>query len=430
MKRVRNTEDFIEKAKTIHGNKYDYSKTDYIKSSEKIKIICPEHGMFLQTPNSHLSGKGCKLCGRERTKNSLNDIIKKANEIHNNKYDYSLVIYKNMNTKVKIVCPMHGIFEQSFHAHIISGQECPKCANKKGGSKRRGKNNVAHRQDVKDKKKQACLERYGTKTWAENDENRKIQRDLVLETDMLDRMKKTCQEKYGHDFWTQSKEGKEKLSEIMSSDEMQEKVKQGYIEKYGCHYMQSDEGRAKAKTYIDDERREKIKHTMIKKYGANGYLESDDFKNNIDLFIQKSWETKRKNGTFNTSKPEKTLYLLLCDVFGKENVKTQYMDKIRYPFRCDFYIESEDLFIELNAHWSHGGHFYDDESIEDRELVKELKRRAKEKGSKYYHAALYNWTKRDILKRDTALKNNLNYVVFWKQDLSDAREYLQKYSRP
>ena len=423
MKRVQNTEDFVKKAKIVHGDMYDYSKTNYIKSSEKVKIICPTHGEFLQTPNAHLSGRGCKLCGRERTKNSLDDMIKKANKIHNNKYDYSLVVYKNMDTKVKIICPIHGIFEQSLGSHINSKQECPKCASKKGGSKRSGKNNVAHRQDVKDKKKKTCLERYGTKTWAESDEGRKIQRDLVLETDMLDRMKNTCQEKYGHDFWTQSKEGKEKLSEIMSSDEMREKVKQGYIKKYGCHYMQSDEGRAKAKAYIDDERYKKMKKSMIEKYGVM-------YAGQFPAFIRKSWETKRKNGTFNTSKPEKTLYLLLCDTFGKENVKTQYKDKIRYPFYCDFYIKSEDLFIELNAHWSHGEHFYDDKSVEDNKLVQKWKCKAKKQGSRYYYEAIDVWTKRDILKRDTALKNNLNYIVFWKQDLSDAKEYLQKYSRP
>jgi len=126
-----NKEKFIEKAKKIHNNKYDYSLTEYINSKTKIKIICSEHGIFEQQPNHHISGHGCKYCGYINTinKQSLNKekFIKKAIKIHNNKYDYSLVEYINSKTKVKIICSEHGVFEQRPSFHIHKKQGCPKC---------------------------------------------------------------------------------------------------------------------------------------------------------------------------------------------------------------------------------------------------------------------------------------------------------------
>lgn len=144
-------------------------------------------------------------------------------------------------------------------------------------------------------------------------------------------------------------------------------------------------------------------------------------------FKKKAWVTRRKNGTFNTSKPENTLKLLLHDVFGVQDVFSQYKDIERYPFHCDFYIRSLDLFIELNAHWSHGGHWFDASNPADLELLSMWRKRVTERGSAYYHAAIETWTIRDVLKRQFALKYKLNYVVFWKNDLSDARNWLNSF---
>lgn len=187
-------EEFINKAKEIHGNKYDYSKTKYISSGSKIKYICKIHGLCEQKANDHLSGRGCKKCGLAngnkkkkltqeeavkkikeihgdkydcskmkfknvsekiclickkhgefwvrpdmvflgrgcpkcgKTKNlTTEEFIDKAKEIHGDKYDYSLVDYKNNCTKIKIICPEHGVFEQTPHQHINQKQRCPGC---------------------------------------------------------------------------------------------------------------------------------------------------------------------------------------------------------------------------------------------------------------------------------------------------------------
>ena len=124
--RNKTTEEFNKQASEIHKNKYDYSKVEYIKSSLKVIIICPEHGDFSQTPDDHLSGKGCGKCA-----NNINytkdEFIKKGKEKHGNKYDYSLVEYINNNIKVKIICPIHGEFLQSPSGHL-QGKECQKCS--------------------------------------------------------------------------------------------------------------------------------------------------------------------------------------------------------------------------------------------------------------------------------------------------------------
>jgi len=123
-------EEFIVKARKIHGDKYDYSKVIYVNSSVKIEIICPIHGSFYMTPNAHLMGQGCPKCGhtnkgqfRKLTKESF---VEKSNKIHNNKFDYSKVEYVNGSTKVCIICPEHGEFWQKPNAHL-NGNGCPKC---------------------------------------------------------------------------------------------------------------------------------------------------------------------------------------------------------------------------------------------------------------------------------------------------------------
>lgn len=122
------TEEFIKKAKNVHGNKYDYSKVNYINSRIKIKIICPEHGEFEQIPNSHLSGHNCPKCVGGVNLNT-ESFIEKSKIIHDEKYNYNEVNYINCFNKVKIICPIHGIFIQNPHTHLC-GSGCPKCAGK------------------------------------------------------------------------------------------------------------------------------------------------------------------------------------------------------------------------------------------------------------------------------------------------------------
>jgi len=121
------TDLFVEKAKNIHGDRYDYSLTEYVDSKTKVKIICSEHGEFLQNPGNHLNNHGCQKCGKSY-KYTTDEWVEMVSKCHNNKYDYSLVNYINVKTKVKIICPIHGEFEQTPHDHL-RGSNCPKCSN-------------------------------------------------------------------------------------------------------------------------------------------------------------------------------------------------------------------------------------------------------------------------------------------------------------
>lgn len=447
--RITNQKDFIDKANEIHNYKYDYSLVDYQKTSVKVKIICPIHGIFEQTPNKHLAGQGCKQCGRERTKIGAAEFARRAQIVHGNVYDYSKVQYEHSKKKVEIICPIHGSFFQTPHSHIVCKEGCPKCGAINGGLKRTGSNNVAHLDSVKEKRKATCQERYGAITWSGSDEGRQKLHDIVTSDVVASKMITTCQERYGADMWSMSDEGKQKLHELMNSDEMKQKVVDGYQSKYGVdHYMKTPEGREKARNNINTpERRQKIRESMYEKYGAYSFLASDKYRSILPIVMgkikqtcierygvpypimnpdvhAKADRTKRRNGTFNSSKPEETLLLLLRDVFGKDDVLTQYKSDL-YPFNCDFYIKSLDLYIELNASWTHGGHWFDETDPFDVDKLNVWKAKAREKGSRYYHSAIDTWTRRDLLKLQTAVDNDLNYLVFWNNDLSDARDWLQ-----
>jgi hypothetical protein len=128
---MNKTQLFIENASNLHNNKYDYSKVEYIKAIQKVIIICKIHGEFLQSPNNHLSKKGCPQCGQSiksiKRKSTTDNFIIKANIIHNNKYDYSHVNYINAIEKVIIICKFHGKFLQTPHDHL-SKRGCNKCS--------------------------------------------------------------------------------------------------------------------------------------------------------------------------------------------------------------------------------------------------------------------------------------------------------------
>lgn len=121
----KTTSEFIQDCINIHGEKYNYDQTIYASALSKVCIECKIHGVFIQTPNKHLLGQGCPQC-RKNQKISIFDFIKKSNIIHNNKYDYSLVDFKNVRSKIKIVCFKHGEFQQIVHNHM-NGQGCYKC---------------------------------------------------------------------------------------------------------------------------------------------------------------------------------------------------------------------------------------------------------------------------------------------------------------
>lgn len=134
-------------------------------------------------------------------------------------------------------------------------------------------------------------------------------------------------------------------------------------------------------------------------------------KQQLKIRASKEYLTKKKNDSFNKSKPEQDLYEELLSKYQGKTIYRQYKDEQRYPFYCDFYIEEDDLFIELNAHWTHGGKPFDEN---DEECIEQLNKwKEKAKTSKFYENAIKTWTVRDVEKQRIAKENHLNYKVIY-----------------
>jgi hypothetical protein len=144
---TKTTETFISEAKQLYGDTYDYSQTSYTNTKTKVIIICRKHGPFHQTPDDHLRkdnrcfGNGCSICrgikiGKGKRK-SIETFINEANIVHNYKYDYSESEYVNSDTHIKIICPIHGFFNQTPKMHVNGKQECLICGRERGDKARR-----------------------------------------------------------------------------------------------------------------------------------------------------------------------------------------------------------------------------------------------------------------------------------------------------
>ena len=178
--------------------------------------------------------------------------------------------------------------------------------------------------------------------------------------------------------------------------------KESYLKKYGV------DNPAKAEPV-----KNKMKQTNLERYGVENVYMREDLKQKSHSKESKlkEYQTKKKNNTFNSSKPEKKLELELKKIFS--NLETQYKSEL-YPFKCDFYIPSLDLYIEYNGTWLHGGCFYDDNNEDNRNMLKMWKQRSEH--STFYKSAINVWTKSDLNKLNTALENNLNYVAWFNQE--------------
>ncbi|AUR82699.1 hypothetical protein NVP1271B_01, partial [Vibrio phage 1.271.B._10N.286.54.B4] len=124
------TDEFIERSRVVHGDRYDYSLVEYVNNSTKVEIICTAHGAFKQVPISHMNGNGCRSCSYEAVRAihaaGSDKFILKARQIHGDTYDYERVKYVNNKTKVTIMCVEHGEFRQTPNDHL-SGYGCPAC---------------------------------------------------------------------------------------------------------------------------------------------------------------------------------------------------------------------------------------------------------------------------------------------------------------
>lgn len=462
-KRRLTQEQFIERSRVVHGDTYDYSKVHYVNNSTKVEIICPIHGSFWQTPNKHMSGRGCTHPGCIQAKKkkvslehdmSFDEFLTKAREVHGDRYDYSQVDYRGSRIKVCVICPDHGEFWVKPSEHI-TGKGCnhKDCVTARRIATMRRKYGVDHSLQSKtclDKARKTCMKRYGA--------SNAMQSDIGKE-----RFHKTMQKKYGVDWANQSDEIHEKIQSVMNEryggnsamcdESVRELARETNLERYGVsNVMQSSDIRKKQEDTMMDrygvsnamsipevrekvlapEVRDRIKQTNQERYGADYGFSSEIIQSRLRKLAMERYgvpnfamsseiqakihETMQKNGTFSSSKPEDQLYDLLVCQFGESDVKWQYCSD-DYPYYCDFYISSRSLYIELNGSWTHGGHWFDDSLDKDRGQLISWKKKAKT--STYYERAIYVWTNLDLRKRTCARDRGLNYIAFWDCNLSD-----------
>lgn len=173
--------------------------------------------------------------------------------------------------------------------------------------------------------------------------------------------------------------------------------------------------------------REKYVDTCLKRYGViNTFLTENamNARKENDVY-NKAYLTKKKNGTFNASKPEKQVLALLQEAFGEDDVETQ-VKTTKYPFNCDFYVKSIKTYIEMNLFWTHGFHPFDETNEADVARLNELRRRLTASTKKHctYKQAIYVWTQLDPKKLRMAKENNLNFKAFYSID--DLKTWLDK----
>lgn len=124
-------EDFVTKAKAVHGDKYDYSETEYLGSTKKVRIRCEKHGYFEVYAAPHIQGRGCQKCSSHyvsgRPKVSFDDFLIKAKEVHGDKYEYDMDSYYAKGSNINVTCSVHGAFETNAANHINKKTGCQLC---------------------------------------------------------------------------------------------------------------------------------------------------------------------------------------------------------------------------------------------------------------------------------------------------------------
>ena len=261
-----------------------------------------------------------------------------------------------------------------------------------------------------DKQQQTCLEKYGSK-------------NVFASKQIKEKIKQTCLTKFNVEYFSQSQDFKNKVKTTFNlkskneKEKIQNKIKQTCIERYGCENPMQNV-----------EIRNKTKETCLCRFGVDSILK---LKNIIELAHteeanEKRFKTQKNNGSLNASKEELYIFEKLKTKF---DIEYHYKDKERYPFICDFYIPSLDLFIEYQGSMFHNKRPYlgtanDLQEIEEIKQKSEKRKQITGKNKSRYDSLIETWTIRDVKKREIAKQNNLNYLEFF--NLKEFNEWYEK----
>lgn len=281
--------------------------------------------------------------------------------------------------------------------------------------------------EVQEKYRVTCMEHYGVDHVSKTQERRDAMRQFMMKhgDEVREKGRQLCLEQCGVENYSQTEEARQRQSAYMLEhmDDVQEKMQRTMLERYGVRYSHQIPAVKKQMSIFMREHRDEIlrksQETCMERYGVPHSSQTLEFRQRMsermsDKSVQQSLcRVKLKNHTFHTSSSEDVLYDMLVQTFGEDDVLRQYMSDV-YPYQCDFYIKSRDMYVELNAGWTHGGHWYRSGTQDDNIVAVWTK-----KSTPYYDNAMLNWTKRDVQKRQLAASSKLNYVVFWDDKLGD-----------
>ena len=362
-----------------------------LKNNLKKRPVC----IICGKPVKYTSGHYAKFCSKECQYSDLGKKITKEIKIKSNLEKYGVEHTSQLKEVTDKRTKSRADHVNEIQQHV-----------RESLYKKYGAYDVMHIPHILQKIKNTNLKKFGVEF--------PLQQLKKENSEIYQKISQTCINKFGVDSPLKNKEVREKIKQtniqkygvdnLFKSNIIKEKIKQTNIQKYGVDNPLKNK-----------EIREKIKQTNIQKYGVDNPLKNKEIWKKSQDNRQISSKSKLENNFLN--------YLKLK--YESDDIITQYKSK-EYPYYCDFYIKSINLYIEIQGHWTHNDHPFDINNLNDQLIMN--KWRTKSLSDKYYKNALNTWTIKDVEKRNTAIQNNLNYLeIFGKTDLNKYIDIFENY---
>ena len=385
-----------------------------LKNNLKKRPVC----IICGKPVKYTSGHYAKFCSKECQYSDLGKKITKEIKIKSNLEKYGVEHTSQLKEVTDKRTKSRADHVNEIQQHV-----------RESLYKKYGAYDVMHIPHILQKIKNTNLKKFGVEF--------PLQQLKKENSEIYQKISQTCINKFGVDSPLKNKEVREKIKQtniqkygvdnLFKNDIIKEKIKQTNIQKYGVDYL-----------FKSNIIKEKIKQTNIQKYGVDNPLKNKEIREKIkQTNIQKYgvdnplknkeiWKKSQDNRQISSkSKLENNFLNYLKLKYESDDIITQYKSK-EYPYYCDFYIKSINLYIEIQGHWTHNDHPFDINNLNDQLIMN--KWRTKSLSDKYYKNALNTWTIKDVEKRNTAIQNNLNYLeIFGKTDLNKYIDIFENY---
>ena len=385
-----------------------------LKNNLKKRPVC----IICGKPVKYTSGHYAKFCSKECQYSDLGKKITKEIKIKSNLEKYGVEHTSQLKEVTDKRTKSRADHVNEIQQHV-----------RESLYKKYGAYDVMHIPHILQKIKNTNLKKFGVEF--------PLQQLKKENSEIYQKISQTCINKFGVDSPLKNKEVREKIKQtniqrygvdnLFKNDIIKEKIKQTNIQKYGVDYL-----------FKSNIIKEKIKQTNIQKYGVDNPLKNKEIREKIkQTNIQKYgvdnplknkeiWKKSQDNRQISSkSKLENNFLNYLKLKYESDDIITQYKSK-EYPYYCDFYIKSINLYIEIQGHWTHNDHPFDINNLND-QLIMDIWR-TKSLSDKYYKNALNTWTIKDVEKRNTAIQNNLNYLeIFGKTDLNKCIDIFENY---